>query len=90
MSNLITLGAMDAIKEKGLEINRDISLISFDDELFFSHLSTPLTAVAQNRTEIGEKAMEILIKLIKDEQVETAETHLPTKLIVRESVRDIR
>mgnify|MGYP006081617425 CR=1 FL=1 len=90
MSNLITLGAMDAIKEKGLEINRDISLISFDDELYFSHLSTPLTAVAQNRTEIGEKAMEILIKLIKDEQVETAETHLPTKLIVRESVRDIK
>ncbi len=89
-SNLISLGAMRAILEEGLEIPKDISMISFDDQPYSNYLATPMTTVAQQTTEMGQIAFKLLMSQINLERpLDTKGVVLPTKLILRKSVRQL-
>lgn len=87
-SNLIALGAIRAIHEKGLKIPDDVSLIAFDNEPYFEYLSTPITAVSQPREEMGKKAMELVISQIENGKQPSSSVTLPTSIIVRQSVKN--
>ena len=89
-SNLTSLGAWRAITEEGLNIPEDISMISFDDQPYSDYLSTPLTTVAQQATEMGQIAFRMLIDQVEGKSNnETDGIVLPTKLIIRESVKKL-
>lgn len=60
-NDLVALGAMHAISEKGLRIPEDISLIGCDDQFFAPHLSPPLTSVNTHAHEAGQKALSMLL-----------------------------
>ena len=85
-SDLITLGALDALAEEGVSIPDDISLLSFDDFDFAPHLRCPLTAVRQPREMMGEMAVKLLIDHLKDAAAEVKRIVLKPKLIIRNSV----
>lgn len=88
VSNLISLGAIRAIAEEGLKIPNDISMISFDDQPYSSFLSTPMTTVSQQSTQIGQIAIKLLIDQIESgRQLEPKGIFLPTKLVIRDSVK---
>ena len=90
VSNLISLGALRAISEEGLQIPDDISMISFDDQPYSDYLSTPMTTVAQPKTEMGDIAFKLLIDQIElNNRLDTNGVVLPTKLIKRESVKNL-
>ncbi|HCY75447.1 MAG TPA: transcriptional regulator [Ignavibacteriales bacterium] len=88
VSNLISLGAIRAISEEGLKIPEDISMISFDDQPYSRFLSTPMTTVSQQSTQIGQIATKLLL-----DQIESKRSHdpqgifLPTKIILRDSIK---
>ena len=91
-SNLIALGTIKAINESGLHIPRDISLIAYDEQFFCEYLSIPLTTVSQQSKEIGYIAYQLLTDLIKSEDSNNKpykKIELPTKLILRNSVKDL-
>ncbi len=89
-SNLISLGAMRAIFEEGLKIPDDISMISFDDQPYSDYLATPMTTVAQQTTEMGQIAFKLLMAQIDLERPSDTEgVVLPTKLIIRKSVKKL-
>lgn len=67
-NNLMTLGALQAIKEARLEIPGDISLASFDDVAWFPLLDPPLTAIAQPVEEIGAAAAEALLRMVEHKE----------------------
>ena len=80
-SDLIALGAIQAISRSDLAVPRDISVVGYDDMLL-SRLSTPkLTTIRQDTSEAGR----LLVSTIMDEGREEASALLPTELIVRES-----
>lgn len=86
-SDLITLGALQAIAEEGLKIPTDISLVAFDDIDFAMSLLCPITAVAQPKETMGELAVKLLIEHIKNRKKwKPKRIMLKSKLIVRESV----
>jgi DNA-binding LacI/PurR family transcriptional regulator len=85
-NNLMTLGALGAIKSQGLLIPEDISLIGFDDMPWAQYLSPPLTAVSQPTYELGKHSAELLLKRISNPSEKTQHIRLKTELIVRESV----
>lgn len=88
VSDLITLGALQAIFEKGWRIPDDISLVAFDDMDFAPFLIRPLTAVAQPKEVMGEIAVKLLVQQIKEKgNREANRIVLKPKLIVRDSVR---
>lgn len=84
--DLITLGALQAIYEEGLEIPDDISLITFDDFDFAPFLRCPLTAVQQPKEMMGEVAVKLLIDTLRKPTPEIKRIVLKPKLIVRDSV----
>ena len=88
ISNLISLGAIRAISEEGLKIPDDISMVSFDDQPYSRFLSTPMTTVSQQNSQIGQIAIKLLIDQIEsNRQLEPKGIFLPTKLISRDSVK---
>jgi LacI family transcriptional regulator len=91
LSNLIGLGAIKAVEEMGLKIPDDISLISFDEQPYSAFLATPMTTVDQKKSEIGQLAVNVLLKYIGNKEYRKKLVHmtLKTNLIVRNSVKRI-
>lgn len=92
-NNQMTTGLLIALRERGVHIPEDISIIGFDDLPYFSLLDHPLTAVAQPMYEMGRRACELLLQMLSDED-ETippeTQIRLPTHLVVRDSCREPR
>ncbi|SIO00798.1 LacI family DNA-binding transcriptional regulator [Agromyces cerinus] len=78
------LGAIRAIRERGLHVPDDISVIGFDDLPFSQWTDPPLTTIRQPLAEMGDAAVELLIR-IRAGLAPTAHTELSTRLIVRSS-----
>ena len=90
VGNLISLGVLRALAEEGLSIPQDISLISFDDHPYFSFLSPPITTVAQQNKELGRIAAKLLLERIESpDNHESGGIFVPTKLLIRDSVRSL-
>jgi LacI family transcriptional regulator len=84
-NNLMTLGALNAIHEKGLSIPEDAAIVGFDDMPWALSLAPPLTAVAQPTYELGRIAADLLLRRIADPQRPIEQICLETTLIVRQS-----
>lgn len=87
----MTLGALLTIKEMGLKIPDDISILGFDDPDWNKILDPPLTAVSQPVYNIGSIAAEMLINKIegKEESINKKPLiiTLKTNLIIRSSTQ---
>lgn len=81
--NLMALGALDAIRGRGLSVPEDIALAAFDDIPWFVHTDPPITAVAQPTEELGRAAVRALAERIAG-RVPPSVT-LPARLVVRRS-----
>jgi len=91
LGNLISLGMLRAISDAGLQIPRDVSTVTFDDQPYAAFLKTPMTAVEQPRLEIARRAVEALFEAIetgKPVDPEIRITLMP-ELIVRDSVQNM-
>lgn len=87
LSNLISLGALRAVREEGLNVPDDISIISFDDQPYSDFLATPMTTVAQQNSEMGKIAVKLLFdQMTTKESIENHSVILPTTLVLRKSV----
>lgn len=60
LSNTIMLGALKAIRESGLSVPEDISLIAFDDNLYMDYLTPAITRVSQPVENMAKLAVKIL------------------------------
>lgn len=84
-NDLMAIGAMQAAKKLGLHLPRDLSIIGFDDLLFSQYCDPPLTTMSQPRYEIGQRAMQMLLTRLKDEELPMSSYLLESKLIIRKS-----
>jgi len=84
-NNLMTLGALQAIHERGIHIPEEMALVCFDDMPWATSLRPPLTAVAQPVEELGRTGAQILLERLKDPKRLIRQVVLPTRLIVRAS-----
>jgi len=85
-NDLIAVGAMDAIREKRLNVPKDISIVGYDDREVCEYVRPRLTTVRLPLVEIGKKSAEVLISNIngKNEGIE-AITRVKGELIIRDS-----
>lgn len=91
LSNMISLGVIKATGEIGIKIPDQISLISFDEQPYSAFLGTPMTTVDQKKSEMGQLAVDVLLKYISNEEYRKKSVHitLRTNLIIRDSVKRI-
>ena len=82
-SDLIAIGAMKALHERGLRVPEDIAVAGFDDIPMASFVNPSLSTVQQDTKLAGVMLVESLLKLINDEPVESRT--IPVKLALRRS-----
>jgi len=75
-----------AVKDSGLRIPEDISVIGFDDIELAKISSPPLSTIRVYKEEMGSIAVRILLQIINNELGKPVITLVPTKLVERESV----
>ncbi|WP_141725020.1 substrate-binding domain-containing protein, partial [Streptomyces niveus] len=79
----MAVGALGALRRRGLRIGSDVDLVAFDDIEWFSELDPPLTVVSHDAQAMGSTAMRLLLDVIEGRT--PASVVLPTRLVVRES-----
>lgn len=87
LSNTILLGAIKAIRESGLRIPQDISVISFDYSTQLDFIEPAVTHISQPVTNIGTLAIKILMQEISDRSRKAMQIKLPVELVIRDSVK---
>ena len=85
VSDRAALGAIDAIKEAGLRVPQDISIVGFDDLANAEHAVPPLTTVHYERAEMGVFAMRCLLERVANSTRAPTRTCVLTELVVRAS-----
>ena len=69
----------------GLSVPGDVAITGFDSIISTLPTGVGLTSVAQPFEEIGRKAVEVLLRRLKDRSAPTVSVNLPAELIIRES-----
>ncbi|MGV3487600.1 MAG: LacI family DNA-binding transcriptional regulator [Tuberibacillus sp.] len=84
--DMMAIGAMDAIKESGLKIGEDISLIGFDDITLLKYVYPKLTTIRQKKDLMGRMAAKELLKIMNDTHYANSPIMIETELIIRDTV----
>jgi len=90
LNNTIALGSMKALKDQGLRIPQDISLITFDDQPFMDYFETPLTCIAQPISDISKIAIKFLFARINNLKENTNQVLLKPEIKFKKSVKNIQ
>lgn len=86
MNDLMAAGAIQAIKEKQLQVPYDISVIGFDNRELSGYHSPKLTTMSLPLEEMGMVAMKILDQIKHNQKVDHKKYLLDCRLVERESV----
>jgi len=81
----MAIGLMSALRERGLSVPEDVSIVGFDDVPEAGYLYPPLTTVRQDFATLGELIMQKVLIAVEEPESATEDTPLPTHLIVRQS-----
>ncbi len=81
----IAVGAIEALRARGLECPRDVSVVGFNDMPFVDKLSPPLTTVRVPHADVGAEAARLLVRWMAEGVAATTTTTLPVELVVRGS-----
>jgi len=84
-NDVMAIGAMDAIRNRGLRVPEDISIIGFDDIPQASLTRPALTTVNQPLEKMGRVAAQMLLDLLNQPDQKAKRIELPTELVVRDS-----
>ena len=83
-SDVLALGAINALREANRRVPDDVSVVGFDDIALAPYFDPPLTTVRLPAFELGQAAGRALLDRIADRAV-AQRTLLPTELVVRGS-----
>ena len=85
ISDRMALGAMLAIKEKGLKMPKDIGLVGFNNEPVVNLVSPGISSIDQPAFEMGKTAAKLFIERMHNDDMGDVEVVLKPKLVIRES-----
>ncbi|MEU6914682.1 LacI family DNA-binding transcriptional regulator [Streptomyces olindensis] len=84
-SDQMALGAIEALRRRGLRVPQDMSVVGFDDLPEVRWSAPPLTTVRQPLADMGKLAVRTVLRLTRDEQPDSPRVELGTDLVVRAS-----
>ena len=86
----MAIGALSALREAGLRIPEDVSVVGYDDCPEAEFADPPLTTIRQNTVEMGAAAAELLIRQVENPGAPAEQVLVHTELVVRASVKPWR
>jgi DNA-binding LacI/PurR family transcriptional regulator len=82
-SDLIAIGVMGALHDRGLAVPDDVAVVGFDDIAAAAHFNPPLTTVQQDTRRAAEILVENVMRMIAGDTVESV--LIEPQLVVRSS-----
>jgi LacI family transcriptional regulator len=83
----IARGCVDALRERGIDVPREVSVVGFDNwNVMTDSARPPLTSVDMNLSALGHEAGKLLVEMIGGETIRGIR-RLPCTLVVRQSTR---
>jgi DNA-binding LacI/PurR family transcriptional regulator len=90
-NDIAAIGAVRALKESGLSVPEDVSVVGFDDILSAAYCTPALTTVRQPLAEMGRRGAQILLERIGDHEGRfPEEIVMQPELVVRESTGPVK
>ncbi len=89
-NDVMAMGVMDAVRNRGLRVPDDVSVVGFDDIPQASLVRPALTTINQPLEKMGRVATQMLLDLLKHPEKKADRIELPTHLIVRDSCKSPR
>ncbi len=83
-SDLMAIGAIGVLRDRGIAVPSDVSVVGFDDSPAATSGTVQLTTVRQPSMEMGEAMAAMLLDLLHGEPTERARI-MPTSMVVRDS-----
>jgi len=83
-SDMMAVGAINALLSHHLEIGKQVDVIGFDNIPLSSYIQIPLTTVNQDKVKLGEKAVTLLLDIINGNN-ENRKVIVPHKIVYRAS-----
>ncbi|HOJ95028.1 MAG TPA: substrate-binding domain-containing protein, partial [Fervidobacterium nodosum] len=87
-NDVFAIGAIGALKEKGIKVPQDIAVVGYDDIYFSKFISPSLTTVKIDKILEGKLAFEMLHGILTKKIGKNVKNVLDVELIVRESTID--
>ncbi|MEU1199089.1 LacI family DNA-binding transcriptional regulator [Streptomyces sp. NPDC005813] len=84
-NDLIALGAMRVLSERGLRIPQDVAVVGFDNVVEGRYGAVTLTSVSPDKAAIARMAVEAVLARLSGEQHEARRIHAGYSLVCRES-----
>jgi LacI family transcriptional regulator len=84
-NNAMTIGVLEALKERRLRVPEDMALAGFDDFEWAEFFAPRLTVIAQPVAELGEQAVALLLSRLEDPTLEPRTIRLPATFVHRDS-----
>lgn len=82
----IARGAIDALRERGVDVPDEVSVIGFDNwEIVAAATRPPLSTVDMNLKELGREAGRLILTLAEGKSAEPGLRKLPCQLVIRQS-----
>lgn len=88
-NDIIAAGAINAMKNKGIRIPQDVSVIGIDDMPFCQITDPKLTTIRIFKNQIGREAVALLLRSMRKDGNYSQKIEINTELIERESVETI-
>jgi DNA-binding LacI/PurR family transcriptional regulator len=85
LSDLLAIGVVNAATDAGVTVGQDLSVVGFDDAPVAGYLRPALTSLRQPIREVADRAVGMLIDLVRGVRPEPSHVLLKPQLIVRES-----
>jgi LacI family transcriptional regulator len=86
-NDVMAMGVMDAVRERGLRVPEDISVVGYDDISQSAHVHPALTTVRQPLEKMGRVAAQMLLEMLRNPGRKKDRVELPTELMIRDSCR---
>ena len=84
-THFLTAAGLRELKKLNIRVPMDVALVSFGQMSAFDLTEPPITSVTQPSDDIGDKAVELLLRSMKDELSIDEKISFKTSLIVRKS-----
>lgn len=86
LSNTILLGTLKAIKENGLKVPEDISVISFDNNLYMDYITPVVSRISQPVEDMAKLAVKLLFEKIEGSAEKQTQLRLSPSLLAGDSI----
>ncbi len=84
-TNSLAVEGLKKINETGIKVPGELAVISFDQSDAFDFFYSPVTYVSQSLSDIGKKAVKLVVDRINDNKKKPVNIIVPSKLVLRDS-----